>query len=187
MNLQAQEEHETEPIRPAIFCEAVNLIADDTAKSRIDFNFNIPYSFFVFVRSASNLTDFIARGEISVEVLGSGDQSVARDIIHKELHRSEPTALTDKGRSGVQGSFSFTLDPGTYHTIFEVNDLESRRRIVDRDREVVLKRFGGQAQVFSSVLILDRLEVENDSLERAYPVNIGGDAIFGRNFTLLFQ
>lgn len=186
-DLEAQEVREIEPLRPSIFFEAVNFTADDTAKSRVDFNFNIPYDFFVFVRSESNPSDFIARGEISVEILDSRDLSVAHDIIHKELHHGESAAPFGKSRGAVQGSFSFTLQPGIYHSIFEVNDLESRRRIVDRDRQITLKRFSGSAQAFSSILFLDRLEIWNDSLAGAYPVNLGGDATFGRNFTLFFQ
>ncbi|MGA9365258.1 MAG: GWxTD domain-containing protein [Bacteroidota bacterium] len=186
-DLEAQEEREVEPIQPSIFFEALNFVADDTAKSRVDFNFNIPYDFFVFVRSESNLSDFIARGEISVEILDSRDLSVAHDIIHKELHYGESAAPLGKSRAAVQGSFSFTLQPGIYHSIFEVNDLESRRGIVDRDRQITLKRFSDSAQVFSNILFLDQLEIRNDSLVGAYPVNLGGDAIFGKKFTLFFQ
>jgi GWxTD domain-containing protein len=185
--LDAQEEHEVEPVRPSIFFEAVNFTADDTGKSRVDFNFNIPYDFFVFVRSESNASDFIARGEISVEIQDSRDLSVAHDIIHKELHHGESAAPSGKSRGAVRGSFSFTLQPGIYHSIFEVSDLESRRRIVDRDRQITLKRFSDSAQAFSSILFLDRLEIRNDSLAGAFPVNLGGDAIFGKNFTLFFQ
>ena len=85
---QAQEEQEPIRARSPIFYEALNLVADDTAKSRVDFNFNIPQTFFVFVRSSSNPSDFIARGEISIEILNAKDVSVARDIIHKELYDS---------------------------------------------------------------------------------------------------
>jgi GWxTD domain-containing protein len=186
-HLEAQEEHEVEPIRPSVFFEAVNIIANDTSKSRVDFNFNIPQDFFVFVRSESNPSDFIAHGEISVEILDSGNLSVAHDIIHKELHHGEISAPSGKSRGTVQGSFSFTLKPGIYHIIFEVDDLESKRRIVDHDRQIRLERFSELTQAFSSILFLDRLEIQNDSLATAYPVNLGGDAVFGKNFRLFFQ
>jgi len=186
-DLRAQEEEEVEPARASIFFEPVNFIADDTTKSRVDFNFNIPYDFFVFVRSSSNPDDYVARGEISVEVLNSRGLSIATDIVHKELHQSETVGLTAKTHGTVQGNFSFTLEPGTYRTIFEVSDLESRRRIVDRDREITLKRFSDSTQVFSGVLVLNRLEIENDSLISAFPINLGGNATFGKNFALFFQ
>jgi GWxTD domain-containing protein len=186
--VRAQEEQESKGERPAIFLETINLIvADDTTKSRVDFNFNIPSEFFVFVRSESNPEDFIARGEISVEIIDSHEFSVARDIIHKELHESEAVTTEGKKRAPVQGNFSFTLAPGLYHTLLEVNDLESRRRFVDRDPNLTLKRFGEFPQVFSTILFLNRLEFENDSLAMAYPVNLGGDAVFGKDFTILFQ
>jgi len=174
-------------MQPSVFYEALNFVADDTAKSRIDFNFNIPYDFFVFVRSESNPNDFIGRGEISVEVLNSRELSVAHDIIHKELHHGEGPALPGKIRGAVQGSFTFVLEPGTYRAIFEVNDLESKRRFVDRNRQIILKRFSESAQIFSDILILDRLQIHNDSLVTVHPVNLGGDAIFGENFSVLFQ
>jgi GWxTD domain-containing protein len=82
--------------------------------------------------------------------------------------------MAGEKRVPVQGNFSFTLKPGSYHALFEVNDLESRRGFVDRDPEITLQRFGDSAQVFSSLLFLDRLEIENDSLATAYPVNLGG-------------
>jgi GWxTD domain-containing protein len=186
--VRAQEEQESKDERPPIFLEAINLIiADDTKKSRIDFNFNIPSEFFVFVRSESNPSDFIARGEISVEIIDSHELSVARDIIHKELHESETITAEGRKRAPIQGNFSFTLTPGSYHTLFEVNDLESKRRFEDRDPSLRLKRFGDSAQVFSTLLFLNRLEVENDSLGTAYPVNLGGDAVFGKNFGILLQ
>jgi GWxTD domain-containing protein len=186
--VRAQEEREGKGERPSIFHEAINLIvADDTTKSRIDFNFNIPSEFFVFVRSESNPNDFIARGEISVEIIDSHDFSVARDIIHKELHESEAITAEGKKRVPVQGNFSFTLAPGSYHTLFEVSDLESRRRFEDRDPSLTLERFGNSAQIFSTLFFLNRLEIENDSAAKAYPVNLGGDAIFGQNFVVFFQ
>jgi GWxTD domain-containing protein len=186
--VQAQEEQEGKGQRTPIFHEAINLIiADDTTKSRIDFNFNIPSEFFVFVRSESNPNDFIARGEISIEIIDSHDLSAARDIIHKELHESEAISADSKKRAPVQGNFSFTLTPGSYHTLFEVNDLESKRRFEDRDPSLTLERFGNSTLVFSTLLFLNRLEIENDSVAKAYPVNQGGDAFFGKNFTILFQ
>jgi GWxTD domain-containing protein len=186
--VRAQEEQESKGERASIFHEAINLIvANDTTKSRIDFNFNIPSEFFVFVRSESNPEDFIAHGEISVEIIDSRDFSVARYIIHKELHESEAITAERKKRAPIQGNFSFTLTPGSYHTLFEVNDLESRRRFVDRDQSLTLKRFGDSTQVFSTLLFLNRLDNNSDSVARAYPVNLGGDANFGQNFIVFFQ
>jgi GWxTD domain-containing protein len=186
--VRAQEEQQGKGQQPPIFHEAINLIvADDTTKSRVDFNFNIPSEFFVFVRSESNPNDFVARGEISVEIFDSQDVSVARDIIHKELHESEEVTAESKKRAPVKGNFSFTLTPGSYHALFEVNDLESKRRFEDRDPSLTLKGFGESAQVFSTVLFLNQLEIENDSVAKAYPVDLGGDAVFGKNFTVLFQ
>jgi GWxTD domain-containing protein len=187
-DVQAQEEYESRGQQPAIFHEAINLIvADDTTKSRVDFNFNIPSDFFVFVRSDSNPNDFIARGEISIEIIDAHDFSVAREIIHEELHESEAITADRKKRAPVQGNFSFTLTPGSYHTLFEVSDLESKRRFEDRDQSLTLKRFGDSTQVFSTLLFLNRLDNNSDSVARAYPVNLGGDANFGQNFIVFFQ
>ena len=186
-SLKAQEEQEAPRIRPLIYYEALNLVADDTTKSRVDFNFNIPHDFFVFVRSTTNPNDFVARGEITVEVLDSSGVSVARDIIHKELHRTEMTSSEGKRHGAVHGDFSFSLGPGTYHAIFEVNDLESKRRIVDKNQRIVLKKFSDSSPGISGILFLDRVKIGDDSVMKVFPLNLGGDAIFGKNFTLGFQ
>lgn len=187
LSLQAQEQREDQHPWPKIHYELLKLIPDDTTKSRLDLIFNIPPNFFVYIRSAANPSDFIARGEISIEVLNSRDISVAREIIRKELHRPVSTFPDSQAGRSIQGNFSSSLEPGTYHVLIEVNDLESGRRFVDRTSPVVLKKLSDSSPGTSDILFLDHMESIKDSMTKIYPINLGGDATFGKDFIVFLQ
>ncbi len=187
LSLQAQEEREYQRQWPMIHYELLKLIPDDTTRSRLDVIFNIPPNFFVYVRTAATPGDFIARGEISVEVFNSRDLSVAREITRKELHRAVSTFPDSQTGRSIQGDFSFSLEPGTYRVLFEVNDFESGRRFVDKSPPVVLKKLSDSSAGTSDIVFLEHTESIKDSMMKVYPINLGGDAVFGKNFIVFLQ
>jgi GWxTD domain-containing protein len=184
--LAAQEPEPRRPSRPVVFYELLNLIAEDTSKTRLDVNARILHTFFVFVRSEKDPRDFIARGEISVEVLDSLEHSVARQIRRRELHRAELKSEEPTPEGFINENFSFTLSPGSYKVVFEVTDLESKRTMSDKKLKE-LKNFFPVSRAITDPLFVERVESVGDSTARVFPVNLGGDTEFGKDFEVLLQ
>ena len=185
-SLNAQQDEKPLLTRPLGFYEPLNLVSMDTTKCRLDLNYNISYDFFVFVRSTTNPNDFIARGEISVEVLDSNKVSIAREILRKELHRASELPQ-GKGQKSIQGSITFSLNAGPYSLMFEVDDLESNRKMVFPHPQVKLKKISDSSPGNSDILFVNLVESVNDSVSYVYPVNLGGDVPFGSHYSILFQ
>lgn len=169
------------------FYEALNLVGDDTTKCRLDLNYRIPHRFFVFVRSFSSPDEFVARGIITAEILDSKNVSVARDIMRKELKRLGTMPPEATIGAAIHGSFSFTLAPGTYRVHFEVEDLESNRKMTLPSPPLHLKKFHDLSPGISDPLAIERVDSAELGARYVYPANLGGDIPFGTNFYFLCQ
>ena len=170
-------------LEPVIRYEPINLISEDTAKSRLDINFRISHNYFIFTRNRSKAFawPFIARVEITVEVFDKTNTSVARELLRKEIGSQEPTSTSAK-EDFLQGIFSFELPPAAYGLYFEINDLQSSRRFVERAKKITLRNFKDVRLETSGVSFFEPLEVEDGGPQRFLPLNLGGDTFFGRNF-----
>ncbi len=172
---------------PSGFYDTLNLVAEDTTKARIDLNYRISKDFFVFVRSNVSPFDFVARGEISAELLDERGVSVAREIIRKELRRKEEATGKSGPEVAIHGNISFTLKPGTYRIHFEVEDLESNRKMNFPSPPIVLKKFHDGSPGITAPLALERVDTLDDGTTVVYPFNFGGDIPFGKNFSFFIQ
>ncbi|MFQ5797182.1 MAG: GWxTD domain-containing protein [Bacteroidota bacterium] len=168
---------------PVIRYEPINLISEDTAKSRLDINFRISRDYFIFTRNRSEAFPwpFIARVDVTVEVFDKTNTSVAREILRKEIGSQEPPSISAK-KDFLQGIFSFELPPGDYRLYFEINDLQSSRKFIERAKKITLRNFKDVRLETSDVSFLEPLEVEDGRPRRFLPLNLGGDVFFGRNF-----
>jgi GWxTD domain-containing protein len=136
-----------------VFIGARNLVSGKPGSSRLDVDVRVPLSFFVFVRAAPESAShpFLARSDIAVEVFDRARASVARTILRREL----PSPVQSPHMNQfLEKLFSFDLPPGTYNVSTEVNDLESSRKFIDRNREIVLKDFSRDSLQISDVLFL---------------------------------
>ena len=183
-----------QPLRPQesggrsqfLFYEAVNLLADDPANSRIDVLYRINTDFFVAVKNAeaSFPWGFQRRGEIQIELLDSTDVSCARAISRFKLGAN----TTDQEPGHIvwhQGADSFSVRPGTYRLVLEVTDLESERRFFDRSRMVRANDFTRSGLQLSTPLFV-ALDSSTAFPGRVVPQNFGGNLPFrGRTAMLL--
>ena len=118
--------------------EAMSTFGPDTSKASVDVFYRIPRNFFVFVRSndpATPRNEFVARGQLQVELFNEQDVSVARDIRPIALRRMNPTH-GDEQEGDLEGAMQFPLASGQLTIVFEVDDLESGRSFVDKKHSV---------------------------------------------------
>jgi len=166
-----------------LFYEAVNLTAGEQDLSRIDIPYRIDEQFFIAVRNTdrSLLFPFRRRGEILIELYDKKGISKARDI-----HRFEAGAENTEPRFDVKswhtGISSFTVAPGEYTIVVEVDDLESERKFLDRSRTITAKKFDDGTLQTSSTMFVETKPEGNFS-----PVAFGGNLSFGTQAALLFQ
>ncbi len=174
--------------RPSVlFYEAVNLVADDSTRSRLDIHYRIDQSFFVAVRNQdpSPASEFICRGEVLIELLDSLEVSRARTIQQVEMG----TDHSDRelpGKKWYRNIASFELPPGPYKVVFEINDLESERRFMDDNSTVRLKKFTSASRETSTPLFIDG-QGEQSVLTDITPVGFGPNLLFGKKAAVFVE
>jgi len=180
---------------PLVYYEAFNLPSDDSGKSRVDVTFRISHGFFIFTRnekftgrpdsSSSQKSDqsypFIAKTEISAELLDPAGVSVARELIQKEVGTNDPENTAGQNEF-VQGIFSFALPPGEYTIVFQIDQLVSSRQFLDKSKKVTLRDYSRNPLDISDVLFIEPISGPRQEAQQFIPVNLGGDVFFGRNF-----
>jgi GWxTD domain-containing protein len=103
--------------------EAVSIFGPDSSKAYVNIHYRIPRSFFVFVKPSDPTApkdEFVARGQLQVELFNEQDVSVAREIRPFALTRTSLPQIEER-----QGDI-----------VFEVDDLESGRSFLDKQRSV---------------------------------------------------
>jgi GWxTD domain-containing protein len=184
---QERREGRQPPSRPLGFFEPLRFISSDTSTCRVDINFKIPKKFFVFVRSTNEANEFTARTEITAEIITPNKLSVAREILRREIHQKGGAEELSDQEGSVQGNFTFFVAPGEYRVLFEVDDLESERKMAFPTPELSLKKITPASPGFSDILTVERTEWRRDSTLKVFPVNLGGDVEFGKDFSVFFQ
>ena len=168
------------------FYETINLVADDSTKSRVDIPYRIDNQFFIAVKN-TNVSlpyPFVRRGEVYIELLDKDDVSKARDIQRLEIGENE-TVASPEVKSWHEGLASFTVEPGEYTVVFEIDDLESSRKFLDKNRKVVAKKFDGAALETSTPLFV--LPPNANEPGKLTPINYGANMLFGKGAALFVQ
>ncbi|MGD0339673.1 MAG: GWxTD domain-containing protein [Bacteroidota bacterium] len=165
-----------------IHVDLINLASLDSLKSRLLIIFDIPQSFFIFMKNPGQNAAYSAKGEISIEILDTSKNSITRHIVHKELNRLSPLVENDIHQQSINHTVCFDLDPGTYDCIVEVSDLESTREFNHTFRKI-LKDFR-KPYTTSDIIILSPDSTDEKVL---HPLLRGGDAFLGENFRLYFE
>ncbi len=185
----AQPQHPGEqPEEPRfLFYEAVNLVAADSAHSRVDIHYRIDQSFFIAVKNQDSTFPwpFRRKGDILMELVDSTGISRAREIerIEKGALMAEPSPDEKFWYTGVA---SFTVSPGEYKITFDVEDLESDRKFLDRERRIRALSFQGHELRASTPLFLSDTSVSAPVLTLV-PQNYGGDVLYGSRGTLFLE
>lgn len=167
---------------PIIF-EAIPL-PGDSGKQRIDVHFRIPERLFVLVRNdePDAKGEYLARGEVAVELLDKESVSFARAL--QKVTITSPTSNPEPGSMETyQGMMTFSVPSGEYTILMEVDDLESGRRVLDRNRRV--STFGLKKSESKPVPLFVNPIIEDTSGRFVTPQNFGGNPLFGKPGALL--
>jgi GWxTD domain-containing protein len=124
--------------RQAISYEAISLVGDDSSRALVDVHYRIRQDFFIFIRNDSPKrgAEYIARGELVVELQDDQKVSIAREIRQIVLERST-IPRENEPSPDLEGAFSFRVPGGTYSVIISLDDRESGRTFLERNRRVV--------------------------------------------------
>ena len=147
----------------------------------------IDKSFFVAERGDGAPIDspFVRRGELLIEILDSAGTSVARSS--KEIETASARAESDPlVHEWIQESASFTVPPGTYHILVDLNDLQSKRSHDERQVTVKVPQANSSLTVTGSLFFCSGLLPEklSDTLSL---VNAGSDFLFGTKGFAVFS
>ncbi len=168
---------------PQVSFEAVSIFGSDSTKACVNIHYRIPRGFFVFVRSndpAAPRDEFIARGQLQVELFNEQDVSVAREIRPIALTgKSQPQA--EEPQSDIEGAIPFLLDTAHLNIVFEVDDLESGRSFLDKKHSVEA-RIVARKSLDLSAPFLASIDSTSQNGFRYFPVNHGNNIQFGNAY-----
>lgn len=166
------------------FYEVINLISEDTSKSRIDVNFRIANDLLTFVKNPLSSPTYIANFTISAEIIDKEGKSIARKIFsgHRATDNFEETNSKD---IYTQGNFRFDLTPGNYRLILLIED-EQSNQLLRRERNITLKPFKPYSFETSDLTIIQESNQIGDTII-LLPTNIGNRVNFGMDFTVYVQ
>lgn len=167
--------------------EAIPFYSVDTSVALVNLHYRISQRFFVFVKNPDNPEQFLAKGELMVELRNGQDIAVAREIrqirILRESQPQEQEHLPD-----LQGAFSFKVPEGEYTVIFNLDDRESGRTFLDRNKKVTTKKAELHLLELSYPMFALLQHVDEQAHNtRILPFNRGTDVIFGGRGGLVYQ
>lgn len=183
--LLAQQEEQEPEIAPRpsqlVFFEALPVFTTDTTHAVAHIHYRIKKNFFIFVKDDTEKGPerFVARGELLVELFDQNKNSVARDVRQIVLKRASiPQA--DEEIGDLQGVVVFNIPDGRYTVLFRLDDRESGRTFLNRDRQLATRRpIRGSFEV--SYPFVGRLVYPPEPTKPAtiIPYNYGGIYPFG--------
>lgn len=118
---------------------------------------------------------FRAHGSISVEILDSAGNSVARNIREVTMMSSD-NSIQYLRTKYFQSVSSFLVHPGRYTAIMQIEDTDSKRQHPDIRNPLVIRPF-------TTSLRSDLIPVHQSGNDSSYECfNLGGDVLFSHNF-----
>lgn len=171
----------SQPLPRAVFLETVVLPAPDSEKPQLSITYRVMKNFFILTRTTSPQAEYEFEGgaEISVEVYDEHGRSRAREIVQHRI-QSNDAQQEFPNIEYIQGGLTFYLEPGEYRLLIRIDDRNSSRRFVDRDRRVVIREFHRDSLEIYDVVFIE--PVGKDPLnDFIVPINLGGDILFGKD------
>ncbi len=163
-----------------IFFET-HIIANSNDSSRVEALFRLRQDLFTFTKPFETVSkQFMAHAGISVEVLDSNSNSIARDIRELTL-TSEDNGAVYLRNQYLQGVMSFTLSPGSYTVLLTVEDKDAKRQIPEVHRHIQVKRPASKS--LSSVIPVQLQSADG----RFQCFNLAGDILFSKNCNFIFE
>jgi len=165
--------------RQAISYEVIPLFGDDSSKAVVNVHYRIRQDFFIFIRNDTPKpgANYVARGELVVELQDDQRVSVAREIRQIVLERST-IPRENQPSPDLEGAFSFLVPGGTYNVIISLDDRESGRSFLERNRRVVAIAPTRQPlEVSGAFFVLP--EAAGPAEGDVVPLNQAGDMLYG--------
>ncbi len=161
--------------------EAVALFSGDSSKQLVNIHYRVGQNFFIFVRNEATTpkAEYVAHGELVVELLNDQKVSVAREIRQLPISR---TSLPKEGDHppSIQGVISFSVPPGSYTVVFDLDDRESGRSFMEKTKKIKVpdsKQPG--------LLVSDPMLVQSQASATApalfVPTNRNGSSLLGES------
>lgn len=181
---RAQPQIELPDPTPFYFVQVINLASTEPGKARVDVLYRIDLQFFVAVRNTNPALPFpfLRRGEMLVELFDENEVSKARDIRRFEVGETNPDGDVEV-KNWREGAASFAVPPGKYTVVFEIDDLESTRKHLDKKQTIEARIFKGDDVVTSTPLFV----FPPHQQDVVTPINFGGDVLFGKGAALFVQ
>lgn len=166
------------------FYETINLISEDTTKSRIDINFRVANALLSFVKNPLDSPAYIASFTVSVEIFERNGKTTARKIFRgfRGTNKYEETISKD---IYTQGNFRFDLSPGSYRLLLIFED-EHSNQTFKREKNINLKPLKPNSFEISDPVIIQDREERKDTIV-LIPTNVGNRVNFGKGFTAYIQ
>jgi GWxTD domain-containing protein len=159
--------------------EAISLFGADSTKQIVNVHYRIGQNFFIFVRNeaATGRPEYVAHGELAVELLNEQKVSVAREI--RQLPLSRTTLLREGDRPpSLQGVISFSVAPGNYTMVFDLDDRESGRSFIEKTKKVKVPDSRVVGLRLSDPMLV-QAPAFNGASSVFVPTNRNGNALFG--------
>lgn len=184
---QIEQERAGRSLLQPISYEVAAFFGEDTSKAIINVHYRIGENFFIFVRNEASRqgSEYVARGELVVEILNEQKVSVVRDIRQISLTRGTAMRETDHALD-LQGAMSFSVPAGTYTVVFSLDDRESGRSFLERTRRVTAT-IPKLAPLDISNPILIHSPAKVVFIDNLLPVNRGGNVLYGGRGGILSQ
>ena len=175
------EQNESRSQNLPVWYEAVALFSGDTSKQIVSIHYRIGQNFFILVRNeaAAPKTEYIAHGELVVELLNDQKVSAAREIRQIPLSRAH---LPKEGEHppSIQGFISFLVPPGTYTVVFNLDDRESGRSFIEKTKKIKVPG-SKQPGLQISDLMLVQMPASAASPSLFVPTNRNGSSLLGES------
>ncbi|HEX9615467.1 MAG TPA: GWxTD domain-containing protein [Bacteroidota bacterium] len=176
-------QEEPSPQTPARYAstisfEVIPFFSPDSS-TLVNVHYRVREDFFVVLRNIESLqpNDFVARGDLLVELKDEKGISVARDF-RAIVIRKQRIPTEDDQPQDVQGSSSFRVPPGTYTVLFNVEDRQSERSYTSKDRTVTTRvPAEGEFEASKPMFVLPSSASGDSTVYTA--LNRSNDVVFG--------
>jgi GWxTD domain-containing protein len=144
------------PEGPRVYLDALSFSSNQGKESRLDVYIEIPYEGLQFVR---NDEVFRSTCEVSTEITDSNDQHITEKIWN-EIIETRDFSQTISHRTSDLIQKSFTLSPGVYDVIVQVQDTETKKG-TKIEKRVKVRDYSDSTFIVSDVMLVNSVSIED--------------------------
>ena len=187
-SLQAQEaiDETVRQVLPVSY-EAIPFYSTDTTAALVRFHYRINQRFFIFIRNTTGASNFVAKGELMVELRDKQNIATGREIRQIVLLR-DTQPREDEQLPDIQGTITFQVPEDEYTLFVNIDDKESGRKFIDRNKRIVTRNPQQEILELSNPMFAQLTHSGNgESQTLITAANRGTNALFGVTSGLVYQ